>query len=313
MTPLVSILIPCYNADRWIAQAIESALGQTWSSKEVIVVDDGSTDGSLEIIQRFGDSIRWETGPNGGGNVARNRLLRLAQGRWLQYLDADDYLLPEKIERQMYSINQCGSVDVVYGTTYGCYDSTGEKWLITADPKLDVYGHFIQWAGLTTNSLLLRKSTVTAVGGWDESAAYCQERELLLRLLLNEAHFIFLNEPGAVYRFDNSASISRSQPLAVVKCRVQLTDQLVEFMGKRGLRVPANERALALARMECVRTLYPADPEMARDVFKKVVRSYGRLVPASSATRLLYRIALAMLGLDRAEALAHRTRYFRRL
>jgi glycosyltransferase involved in cell wall biosynthesis len=81
---LVSILIPCYNAERWVAQAIETALAQAWPEKEIIVVDDGSQDGSLEVIKRFANRIRWETGPNRGGNVARNRLLELARGEWLQ-------------------------------------------------------------------------------------------------------------------------------------------------------------------------------------------------------------------------------------
>src|SRR2546430_4547959 len=84
---LVSILIPCYNAERWVAQAIESALAQTWPDKEVIVVDDGSTDGSLGIIQAFADRIRWEAGPNCGGNATRNRPLRLARGARPQDLD----------------------------------------------------------------------------------------------------------------------------------------------------------------------------------------------------------------------------------
>src|SRR5580704_15422021 len=107
MRPLVSILIPCYNAERWVAQAIESALAQTWPEKEVIVVDDGSTDGSLGIIKQFEARIRWETGPNRGGNNTRNRLLELARGEWLQYLDADDYLLPDKVGRQMKFLEQC--------------------------------------------------------------------------------------------------------------------------------------------------------------------------------------------------------------
>src|SRR3954470_2799092 len=114
MKTLVSILIPCYNAERWIAQAIESALAQTWPEKEVIVVNDGSTDGSLDVIKTFDGRIRWETGPNRGGNVARNRLLELAHGRWLQYLDADDYLLPKKLAHQMEVVARDSEVDVVY-------------------------------------------------------------------------------------------------------------------------------------------------------------------------------------------------------
>ena len=115
MTPLVSILVPCFNAKQWVAQAIESALAQTWPEKEVIVVDDGSTDRSLDIIKSFGDRIRWETDRNRGANVARNRLLELARGDWLQYLDADDYLLPEKIEQQMGFLATNPSADIVFG------------------------------------------------------------------------------------------------------------------------------------------------------------------------------------------------------
>jgi Glycosyl transferase family 2 len=104
---LVSILIPCFNAERWIGQAIESALAQTYMSTEIIVVDDGSTDGSLEVLRLFGQHIRWETGPNRVANVTR-------KGFWLQYLDADDYLISDKIEAQMALVAECHDADVIY-------------------------------------------------------------------------------------------------------------------------------------------------------------------------------------------------------
>ena len=78
--PLVSIIIPCYNAEKYVGEAIESALAQTYPNKEVIVIDDGSTDGSLQVIKSFGHRIRWETGPNRGGSAARNRGIELARG-----------------------------------------------------------------------------------------------------------------------------------------------------------------------------------------------------------------------------------------
>src|SRR6516225_552816 len=115
MNPLVSILIPCFNAQHLVAQAIESALAQTWPHKEVIVVDDGSTDASLEVIRKFSGRIRWESGSNRGSNAARNRLLALARGDWLQYLDADDYILPEKVARQIEFARERPNVDVVFG------------------------------------------------------------------------------------------------------------------------------------------------------------------------------------------------------
>ena len=99
--PLVSILIPCHNAEAFVADAIESALGQTHPNVEVVVVDDGSTDRSLEVIRSYDGRIRWETGPCRGACAARNRALALSLGEFIQFLDSDDLLLPQKIERQL--------------------------------------------------------------------------------------------------------------------------------------------------------------------------------------------------------------------
>src|SRR5262249_8395933 len=127
MGPLVSILIPCYNAEQWVGQSIESALAQTWSDKEIIVVDDGSTDRSLDIIRQFGDRIHWETGPNRGSNAARSRLLELAHGEWLQYLDADDYLRPGKLKCQIEFAMEHSDSDVICSPVALEYEKNGHQ------------------------------------------------------------------------------------------------------------------------------------------------------------------------------------------
>jgi len=114
MVPTVSVLIPCYNAERWIEQAIASALSQTYLPIEVIVVDDGSTDGSWQVIQQFGDRIHATTQPNQGGNAACHRLLQISSGEWLQYLDANDYLLPTKLEQQIQCLASQPDADMIY-------------------------------------------------------------------------------------------------------------------------------------------------------------------------------------------------------
>ena len=102
MTPLVSIIIPVYNAAPWLAETIMSALAQTWPQREIIVVDDGSTDNSLAIARGFERSgVTVVTQPNRGASAARNHGLRLAAGDFIQFLDADDILAPEKLERQI--------------------------------------------------------------------------------------------------------------------------------------------------------------------------------------------------------------------
>lgn len=104
MTALVSILIPAYKAENWIHGAVSSAVNQTWPNKEVIIVDDGSPDRTLEVARRLASPlVKVVTQENTGACGARNKALSLAQGDYIQWLDADDVLHPEKIARQMES------------------------------------------------------------------------------------------------------------------------------------------------------------------------------------------------------------------
>src|ERR1019366_1829356 len=101
-TPLVSILIPAFNAQEWIADALRSAIAQTWQRKEIIVVDDGSTDQTHAIARQFEPQgvlvVRQE---NMGASAARNKAFLLCHGDYIQWLDADDLLAPDKIAKQM--------------------------------------------------------------------------------------------------------------------------------------------------------------------------------------------------------------------
>ena len=147
MQPKVSILIPCYNAEQWVGQAIESALAQTYLNKEIIVVDDGSTDRRLEVIQRFGEAVRWETSSNKGGNAARNRMLELSTGEWLQYLDADDYLQADKVEKQIQHLSQYPRADIIYSPSileYRQPDNISQEILPIPGPH-DVWTLLARW------------------------------------------------------------------------------------------------------------------------------------------------------------------------
>ena len=103
--PIVSVIIPCYNADNWIAEAIDSCLQQTYAPLEIIIIDDGSTDDSVRIIRhyaaQFPEIISYETGTNRGGCAARNRGLALSKGEYVLFLDADDFLEPETFAGQV--------------------------------------------------------------------------------------------------------------------------------------------------------------------------------------------------------------------
>src|SRR4029077_692185 len=102
MPPLVSILIPAYNAEKWIADTISSALAQPWPRKEIIIVDDGSTDQTLSIARQFtSKTVSVIAQKNQGASAARNKAFQLCQGDYIQWLDADDLLSPDKVAKQL--------------------------------------------------------------------------------------------------------------------------------------------------------------------------------------------------------------------
>src|SRR5436190_19861081 len=123
MEPLVSILIPAYNAERWIADTIRSELAQTLPRREIIIVDDGSRDQTLQVAQQFASSknVSVVTQENQGASAARNKAFELCQGDYIQWLDADDLLSPAKIARQVEASDRYGSERTLFSSGWGYF------------------------------------------------------------------------------------------------------------------------------------------------------------------------------------------------
>lgn len=113
-TPLVSVIIPAYNCASSIRKAVESVLTQTHQILDVIVVDDGSTDGTPDLLATLGNGIRWVRQANRGPGAARNSGLGLARGEYVMFLDADDWILSDKLTKQVRLLAESPSVDWVY-------------------------------------------------------------------------------------------------------------------------------------------------------------------------------------------------------
>jgi len=177
-SPVVSIIIPCFNGEKFVGEAIQSALDQTYPHKEVIVIDDGSTDDSLGVIKSFGDCIHWETGPNRGGCAARNRGVELAKGEFIQFLDADDILYPQKIERQL-AVMEGLSETLVFCDAES--DSVPHPHHVRKDSTDDPV-IFMLRGGLQTSAPLHRRDWLNEVSGFREDLPCSQERDLHLRI-----------------------------------------------------------------------------------------------------------------------------------
>ena len=185
--PLVSVIIPTYNKSQYLREAIKSVLNQTYKNIEVIVVDDGSTDNTKEIVESFNDSrIIYIFQENKGPAIARNTGIKKAQGEYIAFLDSDDLWLKEKLEKQVDFMEKNSEIGLL-GT--GCYEVTDKGKIIgkkifpiknkILQKDLIKYNSFIQ------SSVMIRKEVFDKVGLYDKSFRESEDYELWLRIAEN--------------------------------------------------------------------------------------------------------------------------------
>lgn len=171
---LVSVVIPVYNRTDMVADAVNSALTQTHKRIEVLVVDDGSSDGTADVVSCLCDwnpgKVRLLAQPNRGPGAARNLGLRHARGEFVQYLDSDDLLEPRKFELQVAALRAHPEAGVAYGLTRRLDLATGESrnWARTGEDIVDIFPSFLMQRGWDTNSPLWRRSALERIGPWQE-------------------------------------------------------------------------------------------------------------------------------------------------
>lgn len=308
---LVSVLIPCYNAEDWITECVESAFAQTYVPTEVIVVDDGSKDSSWERLQAFGDRIRAVRQENAGGNVARNHLLRLAKGTWLQYLDADDFLGPTKIAEQM---NWLGTtqepVDFIYGEEVNARMQPDGSIIqeSRARTRTDPWEELFTWDLPQTGAPLWRKTAVEAVGGWKEDQPCCQEHELYARLLKAGKQFAYAGPSQAFYRHWSDETVCKKDVSLVHEKRMEIVREAYTFLKEKGMLTEGRRSAACQAAFETARSAWQYSPGTAIELRKwaRKIDAGFRPTGPSAPSRFLWMERL--FGYANAERLAARLR-----
>lgn len=332
MNPLVSILIPCYNAEQWIGQAIDSALNQTYDNFEVIVIDDGSTDRSLEIIKSYGEHITWHTSKNCGGNATRNKLLKLSKGQWLQYLDADDYLLPGKIKRQIKFLTQNLGTDIVYSPiilqhhNYIVEATLNQRKqdqvasmakVLNLEAPTDITQEILpipqphdpwillaRWYLPQTGSCLWRKESIISVGGWSEEQVCCQEHELYLRLLKHQKKFSYFSIGGSVYRQWSEATVCKQNKPETFRRRLEITDKIERHLTITNQLTKPRQDSINQARFECARVLWLTDKSWSTNIIRQIRQQDLNFVPTGNCAPEIYRLMYQFFGFNFAETLA---------
>jgi glycosyltransferase involved in cell wall biosynthesis len=198
----ISVIIPAYNAERFISEAIQSCLNQTFAPHEIIVVDDGSSDRTAEIAESYAplvNVIRLEK--NVGVAEARNRAIKASTGDWIAFLDADDYFLPEKLELQRRCALENPRAVLIYGS-WRVISVDGEESPGRFTPPSALMPMLRFRCNLPLLCILLRRDAVDSVGGFDASLRRCQDWDLWLRIAarFSVTSFAAVPEPLAIYR-----------------------------------------------------------------------------------------------------------------
>jgi glycosyltransferase involved in cell wall biosynthesis len=200
--PTVSVVIPAYNAARTVRQAVTSALEQSRNDLEVIVVDDGSTDGTADVVRNLGDPrLRLVSQENSGAAAARNAGTEAASGRWVAFLDADDLWLPTKLETQLGEIESTPGAMAVQSSVYFVDDRlrvlSVERCSRSRNGVLDVLRFRDTPAAPST--LLVDRQFLQEIGGFDQSLVILEDWDLMIRIARNGG-LVNIEEPLAFYR-----------------------------------------------------------------------------------------------------------------
>jgi glycosyltransferase involved in cell wall biosynthesis len=228
---MISVIIPCYNASSTLRMTVDSVVAQSYPEKEIIIIDDGSTDQSANIIKSYGAAVVAKCQPNQGASAARNHGTRLARGDYIQYLDADDMLAPDTLAKRIAALETSGA-DVVYTDWQQFTISTNESirvGSIIAVP-LDVLAEDAEAACASSTfwappaAILYRRWVVEGIGEWNPRLPVIQDARFIFEAARLRAQFTRVEGVGALYRVSDESLSRRSPERFIRDCFVNATE-----------------------------------------------------------------------------------------
>jgi len=286
MKPLVSILIPAYNAEEWIGCTIQSALGQTWQRKEIIVVDDGSSDETATVARRFASKeVRVVSTENQGAAAARNRALQFSQGDYIQWLDADDLLAPDKIERQLVALQEFDSKRILLSSSWAHFNYRPHRARFVATrlwQDLSPIEWLLRKMGenlhMQTATWLTSRELTTAAGPWDTRLVCDDDGEYYCRVLLESEGTRFVPDAKVFYRVTTSGRVSYVNPSDYKKKDALLISMKLHVQYLRSLEASERVRRACLAYLQtkCI-DFFPERPDIVAELRGLATQLRGRL------------------------------------
>jgi glycosyltransferase involved in cell wall biosynthesis len=308
MKPAVSVIIPHYNARQWIAETLDSVLGTAPAGTEVLCVDDGSTDGTQELLASRYSGVRRIVTENRGVSAARNLGFQESSGDFCVFLDADDLLCPGKLERQL-SLAKRADVEVVYGDWKKLVQDdrgawvTGEVIGVELPEPYDVSLLGQYW--WPTGAYLLNRKLVERVGGFNGALPVIQDARFAIDCAIEGARFARDPNVCCHYRVHKSGSVSTSSAAAFYRDVFKSGLEVEQDWIRRGMLDDVRRKSLLSVLDSVARCSVGVAPDLFEAAVKEVSRvSKDAELPARGLMQVVYRVA----GYRRGRLMSHRLR-----
>jgi len=305
--PLVSIIIPCYNAYRWIGETINSCLAQTYTPIEIIIVDDGSINHSLDILARYGSQIRVEAIAHQGGCTARNHGFAVSSGRYILFLDSDDLIAPPTVSAMVDALS--GKDNSVVACPWRHFTFSNGQWTplaMTPHPIPYNGDYFYSWLTgwfAPPCALMWTRDVIDELNGWDETLTANQDGDLMFRALLHGVTFIPIEKGEALYRQHQQGehiSVGRNVSPISVASRFRVLEKVEQKLTELNR---LHKYALPLSR--AYHTIAVGGFGVNDAIARECVRHAKRLAGARAINgSLLHSILCLIIGPERKSKLA---------
>jgi glycosyltransferase involved in cell wall biosynthesis len=310
--PKVSVIIPVYNGEKYIAQAVNSVLNQTYQDFELIVVDDGSTDRTAEILEKYGDKITYIYQNNRERSAARNKGICSCSGEYLAFLDADDMWLPHKLKQQVQLLDLSPEIGLAHGIAFFIDESghrihqNGRQMAGSLESGSEVYKSLLFENIIASPTVMVRKSCFDRVGLFDESMTYTEDWDMWLRIAIHYRVGI-TRRPLACYRINGDSLLESWKRYDVPSGRIRVLKKARNMLRHRKDLKSLINQAMAFSYWWATTTSYRfGDLGKARKYILSCFIYDRRFLFDKQKIALLLELTLGKSVLDSCRAIKHK-------
>lgn len=248
--PLISIVIPVYNGEKYLGEAIDSALAQTYQNYEIVVVNDGSTDKTNEVVEKYSEKIRFYTKLNGGQSSALNYGISKMKGEYFCWLSHDDLYSPDKLQQQVDALAKVNRASVVVYSDYAAINAQGD--IIKESVQGDVGSihpsyYLLAMGAINGNTVLIPKALLEECGGFNEKRPHSSDVELFFKLS-RVCEFIYVNKVLAYSRVHPEQATWKRYSYHIYESNLYMIDSLNSLTVKDLLAISNYENIAVVLR-----------------------------------------------------------------